>query len=39
MTRHPKTDEAVQQFIADFRAWNLEQPAATVVEREVVVAR
>jgi transaldolase len=39
MTRHPKTDEAVQQFIADFRAWNLEQPAAAVVEREVVAAR
>lgn len=26
MCKHPKTDEAVQQFIRDFRAWSEEQP-------------
>jgi transaldolase len=26
MCRHPKTDEAVQQFIRDFRAWTDERP-------------
>ena len=26
MCRHPKTDEAVQQFIRDFSAWTAERP-------------
>jgi len=31
MTRHPKTDEAVQQFIADFRTWSTPDPVPALV--------
>jgi transaldolase len=35
MTRHPKTDEAVQQFVRDFAEWSTPavEPAPSLVTR------
>jgi transaldolase len=38
MCRHPKTDEAVQQFIRDFRAWTDERPEDISAAERLVIA-